>query len=227
MAQICRKPAENGNLFMYLKVYFGDKPVYLCNEIDAGINAIMHHPDAVFIDEISVPALKSLMHEIVKPDFHAGVIWHADLEALRKQFWKHFTIVPAAGGLVDNGKGEYLMIFRKGSWDLPKGKLDKGETLEECAVREVQEETGLKHIKLGEALATTYHTYTEFGKPILKESYWYWMQAPGKQKMKPQLEEGISEIIWADPANVQKLAPLSYPSIRELLTLAGLFTPSA
>jgi 8-oxo-dGTP pyrophosphatase MutT (NUDIX family) len=227
MAQICRKGAENGNLFMYFKVYFGDKPVYLCNEIDAGIHAVMHHPDAVFIDEVSPPALKSLLHEIVKPDCHAGVVWHADLEALRKQFWKLFTIIQAGGGLVENEKGEYLMIFRKGSWDLPKGKLDKGETLEHCAVREVQEETGLKQVELGKGLATTFHTYPEYGKFILKESHWYRMRASGKQQLIPQLEEGISEIVWADAGRVQELAPLFYPSIRELLERAGLFTPNA
>ena len=93
---------------MYLKVYFGDKPVYLCDQIDAGFQDILHHPDAVFIDEVSPPALKSLLHEIAKPDFHAGVVLHTDLEDLRKQFWKLFTIIHAGGGLVENEKGEYL-----------------------------------------------------------------------------------------------------------------------
>jgi 8-oxo-dGTP pyrophosphatase MutT (NUDIX family) len=217
--------AENGNLFMYFKVHFGQKPVYLCDEIDANINEIMHHPDAVFIDEVNSPALKSLLHEIVKPEFHAGVLWHSDLEALRKQFWKLFTIVHAAGGLVENGMGEYLMIFRKGSWDLPKGKLDKGETLEQCAVREVREETGLKDVLLTTPLATTYHTYKDFGKHILKESHWWRMAAPADQKLTPQTEEGIHEILWAGPEKVRALAPLCYPSIRELLGTAGLLTP--
>ncbi len=67
---------------MYIKIYFGDKPVYLCNEVDVFLNELMHHPDAVFIDELSNPAIKSLLHEIVKEDFHAGIIWNEDLEKL-------------------------------------------------------------------------------------------------------------------------------------------------
>ena len=133
---------------MQLIIYFGDKPVYLCDEIDSNIHEILHHPDAVFIDELSTPAIKSLFHEIKKQDFHAGIIWHDDFEKLKKAFWKNFTLVQAAGGLVINEKGEALMIFRRGKWDLPKGKLDKGESLEDCAIREVREETNLKKIKL-------------------------------------------------------------------------------
>ena len=120
---------------MYLKIYFGNKPVFLCNERDQEIDEILHHPEAVLIDEFDKHAVNSLLHEIKKPDFHAGVILHSNLDELKKAFWKHFTIIKAAGGLVKNEKGEYLFIFRRGSWDLPKGKLDKGETIEQCAVR--------------------------------------------------------------------------------------------
>ncbi len=133
---------------MYIKIYFGDKPVFLCNEIDDTIHEYMHHPDAVFIDEITGPAIKSLLHEIAKEEFHAGILWDQDLEKLKKAFFKLFKPVTAAGGLVENEKGEVLLIFRRGKWDLPKGKLDPGETIEQCAVREVEEETGLKNIEL-------------------------------------------------------------------------------
>src|SRR3954462_6861325 len=109
---------------MYIKIYFGDKPVYLCDELDKELEEILHHPDAVFMDEITGPGIKSLLHEIRKEEFHAGVLWNEDIEQLKKAFFKHFLIVKAAGGMVLNEKKEILMIFRRGKWDLPKGKLD-------------------------------------------------------------------------------------------------------
>lgn len=207
---------------MYVKIYFGNKPVYLCNERDKEIDEILHHPEAVFIDEFDKHAVNSLLHEIKKPDFHSGVIMHSNLEELKKSFWKHFMIIQAAGGLVKNEKDEYLFIFRRGSWDLPKGKLDKGETLEQCAVREMQEETGLVEITLKEHLCTTYHTYDEFGKHILKESYWYHMEANSDGTLIPQTEEDITEIVWMNADSIKKILPLAYPSIREVIQRAGI-----
>src|SRR5215218_6550882 len=102
----------------------------------------------------------------------------------------------AAGGIVENENGEILFQFRRGVWDLPKGKLDDGESLEECAVREVEEETGLKKVELEEFLLATYHTYHENGKQVLKESHWYKMRADGRQELTPQTSEDISEVKW-------------------------------
>ncbi|MFN5135598.1 MAG: NUDIX hydrolase [Chitinophagaceae bacterium] len=204
---------------MYIKIYFGDKPVYLCNKVDAFFNELMHHPDAVFIDELSNPAIKSLLHEIVKEDFHAGIIWNKDLEQLKKSFFKHFRSVTAAGGVVENEKGEILLIFRRGKWDLPKGKLDKGETIEQCAVREVMEETGLTNVELKEALTITYHTYDEFGKHILKDSHWYKMKITGKQELKPQTEEDIAEIKWVKKKDLPSYFSNIFPSIKDVLEL--------
>lgn len=81
---------------MHIKIYFGDKPVFLCDDINQKLNEILHHPDAVFVDEISGPAIKSLLHEIKKPEFHAGVLWNKDLEQLKKVFFKHFMLIEAA-----------------------------------------------------------------------------------------------------------------------------------
>ncbi len=204
---------------MYIKIYFGDKPVFLCNEIDESIHEYLHHPDAVFIDEISGPAIKSLLHEIVKEEFHAGVIWDKDLEKLKKAFFKNFTAVTAAGGLVENEKGEVLLIFRRGKWDLPKGKLDKGESIEQCAVREVEEETGLKNIELKKKLTMTYHTYDEFGKHILKDSHWYKMKVNGKQTIVPQTEEDISEIRWVKKKDLKNYFSNTFPSVKDVLAI--------
>lgn len=202
---------------MFIKIYFGDKPVFLCDEINDTIHEYMHHPDAVFIDEISTPAINSLLHEIVKPQFHAGILWNNDLEKLKKSFFKHFNIIKAAGGVVINKKSELLMIFRRGKWDLPKGKLDKGETLEECAVREVKEETGISEIDLGKLITVTYHTYTEFGKHNLKESHWYAMKT-SDVKLVPQSEEDITEIVWVKKSDVKNYSLNTFASVNEVLS---------
>ena len=203
---------------MFIKIYFEDKPVYLCDKIDKIINEYMHHPDTVFIDEVSTAAIKSLLHEIVKPQFHAGILINKDLQKLKKSFYRHFDVIHAAGGLVTNEKKEILLIFRRGKWDLPKGKLDKGETLEQCAVREVTEETGLKNIILQEKISPTYHTYNQFGKHILKESHWYKMQCSNSsQKLIPQVEEDITEIKWINKNDLKTYTPNTYQTIIEVL----------
>lgn len=202
---------------MVIKIYFGDKPVFLCDEIDATIEEHRHHPDAIFIDEVTTPAINSLLHEIVKPDFHSGILYSEDIGKLKKLFWKHFTIIQAGGGLVRDEKGEILMIFRRGKWDLPKGKLEEGEDIETCAVREVEEETGLQKVLVKQFLITTYHTYNEFGKHILKESYWYLMHASSDQLTKPQTEEDILEIAWVSPKSIKEKLNNTFPSIKDVL----------
>lgn len=128
-----------------------------------------------------------------------------------------FQIIRAAGGLIFNEKGEALFIFRRGKWDLPKGKLDEDESLEECAVREVEEETGLKNIVLKKFLITTYHTYQEKGRQILKESHWYHMEVKGKQRLTPQTEEDITDIRWAKASEWPELMKNSFTLIKKVL----------
>ncbi len=201
----------------YITIYFGDKPVYLCNELNQEIEEIRHHSDAVFIDELSTAAINSLLHEIKKAAFHAGIIFHPDFERLKKAFFKHFKLVQTGGGLVKNGAGEILIIFRRGKWDLPKGKLDDGETLEECALREVREETGLQKLKIVSKINITYHTYIEFGKHILKESYWYLMNAMEGNELVPQAEEDITEICWVKKEDIHKYLENTFPTIKSIL----------
>src|SRR5262249_54871554 len=112
---------------MYIKIYFGDKPLFLCDEFNEEINLFAHHDDAVFIDEFSSAAVNAMLHEMRQKRIHAGIFYHSKLEALKKSIWKKFTIVQAGGGLVINEQEQGLFIFRRGKWDLPKGKLDKGE----------------------------------------------------------------------------------------------------
>ena len=203
---------------MRYKIYFGDHPLYLTDELDKEMNEIMHHDDGVYMDELSPSGIKSMIHEMKLPHHHAGVFFHKDLEALRKAFWKNFKVIVAAGGIVKNEKEKILMIFRRGKWDLPKGKLDPGESIESCAVREVEEETGVQNTKLISLYTTTYHVYDEYGKHILKESHWFHMSSPGEQKLIPQEEEQITAIEWTDAKRRKQLLPQSYPLVKELLS---------
>lgn len=202
---------------MFLKIYFGDKPLFLCDAVDETLQPYIHHDDAMFIDELNSHTIKTMIHEMELEKIHAGVFYHSNLEELRKAFYKKFTIIQAAGGLVQNEKNKILMIFRRGKWDLPKGKLDKGEKLEDCAVREVEEETGLQQVQLRAPLLVTYHTYHEGARFILKESHWYTMQVKGEQQGVPQTMEGITEVRWVTPAEAKKLFPETYPSVVDVL----------
>jgi ADP-ribose pyrophosphatase YjhB (NUDIX family) len=202
---------------MHIKIYFNEKPVYLCDEIDKELNEILHHPDAVFIDEISGPAIKSLLHEIKKDEFHAGVLWNTDLEKLKKAFFKHFQLIEAAGGIVQNDKKEILFIYRLDKWDLPKGKVEKGEDFEQCAIREVKEETGVTGLTLKNKTGETYHTYNAFGKHYLKISHWYYMTCLKTQTLVPQTEENITAIRWVKTKNMEEPLANTYASIKDIL----------
>jgi 8-oxo-dGTP pyrophosphatase MutT (NUDIX family) len=202
---------------MYIKIYFNNKPLFLCDEIDKELDPYIHHDDAVFIDELNSHTVKAMIHEMNQTRIHAGVFYHPDLDELKKVFFKKFTLVQAAGGLVENEKKEILLIFRRGMWDLPKGKLDEGESLEECAVREVEEETGLQNVKLIASLALTYHTYYEGARYILKESHWYKMLVSGQQKLIPQSAEQITDIKWVKKNELSNYLEKCYPSVADIL----------
>jgi len=202
---------------MYIKIYFGNKPLFLCDNVDETLQPYVHHDDAVFIDELNTHTVKSMIHEMQLEKIHAGVFYHTNLPELTRAFYKKFTIIQAAGGLVTNEKKQLLMIFRRGKWDMPKGKLDKGENLEACALREVEEETGLKGVQLLAPLLITYHTYHEGTKFILKESHWYSMQVKGKQQLVPQTEEDIHDIQWVTPKEAVQLFPETFPSVIDVI----------
>lgn len=206
---------------MHIKVYFNDKPLFLTDAVTPDIEPYVHHDDAIYIDEFSSPGIKSMIHEMRQEKVHAGIFLHQDLDALKKAFFKKFQIVPAAGGLVMNEAGNILFIFRRGKWDLPKGKLNKKESVESAAVREVEEETGLKGVKIKNKLLDTWHTYDESGHHILKETSWYLMDVAGEQHLVPQTEEQITSIEWADPSALKKYFSNTYHAIEDVLHKAG------
>ena len=139
----------------------------------------------------------------------------------QEQEWNAYLseklIIEAAGGIVFNPKGELLMMLRRGQWDMPKGKLDEGETVEACALREVEEETGISNLRLNGKLQTTYHTYSFQGKTVLKPSHWFRMECTGTEDLVPQTEEDITELRWVDKVEAAALANEAFPSIREMI----------
>jgi len=109
------------------------------------------------------------------------------------------------------------MIFRNGKWDLPKGKLEVGENIQECAIREVEEECGVLGLCIVNALQDTYHTYEIKGKRILKRTYWFEMKTDFKGGLLPQTEEGITKVDWVDKQDIIEKLENSFGNIKELL----------
>ena len=129
-----------------------------------------------------------------------------------------FKLVEAAGGLVFNSKDELLLMKRLGKWDLPKGKIKKGETLADCAVREVEEETGAQGLSILQPIAETYHTYFRNEKWQLKRSYWYLMACSKGKNLVPQLEEDITEVRWVPSDSLHFEEHETYPAIHWLIS---------
>lgn len=134
------------------------------------------------------------------------------------------TKIIAGGGLVLNEAGELLLIFRRGKWDLPKGKLDEGETIAQCAIREVMEETGITGLTLGELIGISYHEYfdTFINQEVIKETHWFAMQTSGVQNLVPQTEEDILEIRWVKGAALNLCLENSYDTVIDIIKRAGL-----
>ncbi|NJC27253.1 NUDIX hydrolase [Neolewinella antarctica] len=158
------------------------------------------------------------MLEKGSPKVKSVDIVHDDLEVLWKDFKGHFEWIAAAGGIVNRqNSAKVLFIYRRGFWDLPKGKLDPGEDAPTAALREVQEETGLKEVSLGEQLPTTYHTYRKKkGARVLKPTYWYRMES-NQLELRPEAAEGIERAEWREIRSVLDDELPIYHSLRHLL----------
>lgn len=120
---------------------------------------------------------------------------------------------------MQNEKNDILLIFRRGKWDLPKGKLDEGESIEHCALREVLEETGLTSTQIISPLCTTWHIYQEGSSFILKLTDWFKMKVAGSPELIPQQEEGITDIAWVSINNLETYQENTFPSVKEVLGL--------
>jgi len=146
-------------------------------------------------------------------------LFHGDLSMLMEEFQACFTLIEAGGGLVFNKNGEFLAIKRNGVWDLPKGKLEKGEDFETAALREVKEEAGLKKLASVRPIISTYHTYPMKNQMVLKKTQWFEMLYPGKKEPVLQAEEGITKHRWVKPGEADFLRKNSYGSILDVLRI--------
>lgn len=133
-------------------------------------------------------------------------------------FASQFKIIEAAGGLVKNKNEQWLFIFRNGRWDLPKGKIEKGEAVKEAAIREVEEECGINELKIIKELPSTYHTYSIEEKNVLKRTYWFEMSTTYNKKLTPQLEEGITDVQWLSKNQLKQVIDNTYESVKDVVT---------
>ena len=146
------------------------------------------------------------------------IIYCDNLKTAWSEFTTKFTVIEAGGGIVRNSQAHFLAIYRNDKWDLPKGKIEVGESKTQAALREVEEECGIQDLILGRFVDTSYHIYQEKDKWVLKQSHWYEMQSDQEQ-FEPQTEEGIGEVRWFDRKDMNIILNNTYPNIILLLKL--------
>lgn len=146
-------------------------------------------------------------------------VFGENIDEIWQEFQQLFRIIEAAGGIVSNPTGDILFIKRLGKWDLPKGKMEKGESREESAVREIEEETGLQNVELLSFINTTYHIYIERnGDKVLKCTHWFEMNFDGEDTSKPQIEEGITEVAWKNTLQIEEeVFPSTFKNIQLII----------
>ncbi|MDC3109926.1 NUDIX domain-containing protein [Flavobacteriales bacterium] len=145
-------------------------------------------------------------------------LYHPKKSELLKVFKSKIKVISASGGIVKNDNNQILFIYRRGKWDLPKGKAEKGESIRETAVREVIEETGIKKLKIDKYFSNTYHIVRNNKKYFLKETSWFLMSSNFKGKLKPQLNEGIKSVKWKTFDDAKKIKKKTYGNISIILT---------
>ncbi|MEZ5016859.1 MAG: NUDIX domain-containing protein [Flavipsychrobacter sp.] len=204
------------------KIYFNDKPLILTTNAKAYIEKHTGAENYLVLTGATKKNVKEGIRLLEKVNIKGVLLEDVSSKDLRESFYSIYKPVHAGGGVVLNEKGAVLMIFRRGKWDLPKGKLDDGESIEECSVREVVEETGLEKVKLGEKICDTYHIYSQNNKNLLKCTAWYKMKGTIHDNPVPQADEGIKEVKWVLEKDLAPYVFKSYAAIREVLLRSGL-----
>ena len=143
-------------------------------------------------------------------------VYAKEIDTEFERLFNPFEKIEAAGGIVRR-KQRFLFIKRNGIWDIPKGKLEINESIEACAIREIEEECGLKNPQIVDFICLTYHTYEYKGRPTLKKTYWYSLKYEGDKLLNPQIEEGITEVKWMKFTAIEKVRKNTFSSIIEVL----------
>ncbi len=163
------------------------------------------------------------LNKLLGGEFVKDVVVQGDVSLeLFHEYSQHIKFIEAAGGVVLNNEKEYLLIKRFGIWDLPKGKIEKRESIKEAAIREVCEETGLTIVEIVKPLPDTFHIYQQQGKWFLKKTHWFLMKTEDIGELVPQTDEDISEALWMEKSTAKNAISKSYRSIKD--TLGYLFS---
>ena len=190
------------------KVFVNDKPLFLTNEVAKETDFQLFLLESVDIEQLIVKMFNNKINK--------AYLFYPDEKEILKKVKEKIPVKKAGGGLVYNKKGEVLFIFRGGKWDLPKGGCDKGEAIEDCSIREVEEETGVKGLTITKKLQKTYHVFKRNGDYRLKITHWFEMTTDYDEKLKPQKEEGIKKAVWLNPDDVKEALKNSYENIKLL-----------
>jgi ADP-ribose pyrophosphatase YjhB (NUDIX family) len=205
---------------MILKIYFAAHPVFLCSQLDEIVEEHPEYTDSIFLTDLSEKSLTTCLQLLEQPGNYPCYYLYHDLPKLLNALLQPAITIDAGGGVVLNEKGEILLIFRRGKWDLPKGKVDPGETIIDCALREVIEETGLRNLTLLEKLTSSSYCYRENEQLVLKQVQWFKMTTADTHMLTPQAEEDITDVKWVDLQQLEPYLQNTYDTIKEVLLMA-------
>jgi 8-oxo-dGTP pyrophosphatase MutT (NUDIX family) len=191
------------------KVFINDKPIILTNKVERETNFKNYKLKTVNIENV--------IKKLKQKDIQSIRLIGKNKNKLLKRFLKLLPNVIAGGGKVYNSKGEVLFIYRNNKWDLPKGKAESKETIDKTAVREVEEETGVKGLEITMPLEMTYHIFKRNSKYRIKITYWFEMKTNYNGKLIPQKNEGITKVKWLNSKQITKAMKNSYANIKELV----------
>lgn len=191
------------------RIFVNDKPIILTTQVSHEHNFKNYLLSTVNIGKV----IKDLNSTSLKEVRLVG----KKEDSLISKFLKKLPNVIAGGGKVVNDKGEILFIYRNNKWDLPKGKAEPKETIEETALREVEEETGVSGLKITKPMETTYHIFKRNGKHKIKITYWFEMTTSYSGRLSPQENEGITKVEWLNPEQYTNALENSYANIKILI----------
>jgi ADP-ribose pyrophosphatase YjhB (NUDIX family) len=202
-------------------IYFNNRKLSVCplkENTNYNSNAVVYYNS----NDLNTKQLPEFMESNQKINLLVLPVEENKIDCIFEKICSEFNQINAGGGLVRNSAGEYLLIFRNGKWDLPKGKQEAGEDIKVTAVREVEEECGIDSLELGNLLCVTHHTYRMNGEFMLKHTFWYNMEYKGDAALKPQTEEDIEMCKWVKGEEIAELVKDTYPSIKRVFEVAGL-----